>query len=187
MPISLESSSCQACFNDPPPYGRSRVAFDYGFPWDRLIGELKFGGRTELAAPLASALADAALRAEDPPQIDMLVPVPLAPGRLAERGYNQSALLAQHLADRIGRPCPLNWLQRPVETAHQAALTREERARNLRGVFMVDPARRAQLAGRRVALVDDVMTTGATAREAAAELLRAGAAVVEVWAVARTP
>ena len=83
-------------------------------------------------------------------------------------------------------PTAATLLQRPVERERQSGLTREARLRNLRGVFMVDPAQRQRLAGRHVALVDDVVTTGATAREAAAELLRAGAAQVELWAVART-
>jgi predicted amidophosphoribosyltransferase len=78
-------------------------------------------------------------------------------------------------------------LLQPLETAHQAALPRPERQRNLRTAFMVSPQQRPSLQGLRVALVDDVMTTGATAREATAALLRAGAAAVEVWVLARTP
>ena len=78
-------------------------------------------------------------------------------------------------------------LWRPADSAHQAELGRAERQHNLLSAFMVDPRRRGELLGRRVALVDDVMTTGATAREAAAALLRGGAAAVDVWVVARTP
>ena len=186
LPLA-STRGCPECLQELPPFDRARVAFDYAFPWDGLIADLKFRARTELARPLASALADAVQSDRGADGIELLLPVPLAPARLAERGFNQSALLAQHLADRLDRPCALTWLQRPVETAHQATLSRRERAQNLRGAFMFDPGQRAQLAGRRVALIDDVMTTGATAREAARELLRAGAGAVEIWAVARTP
>jgi ComF family protein len=177
---------CGACLADPPPIARSVVAFDYAFPWDRLIQQLKFDGRTELAAPLARLLSQALAADAAPSRVDLLLPVPLSAARLAERGYNQAGLVAQALAQHWSLPCPLDWLQRPLDTPHQADLPREERRRNLRGAFMVDPRRRAQLARRRVALVDDVMTTGATAREAAGELLRAGAAQVECWSLART-
>lgn len=186
LPLA-STGSCPECLQALPPFDRARVAFDYAFPWDGLIADLKFHGRTELARPLAAALADAVQSDGGADAVKLLVPVPLAPARLAERGFNQSALLAQHLADRLARPCALSGLQRPVETAHQATLSRRERAQNLRGAFMFDPGQRAQLAGRRVALIDDVMTTGATAREAARELLRAGAGAVEIWAIARTP
>ena len=88
---------------------------------------------------------------------------------------------------RLALPADPALLQRPLDGAHQAQLTREQRRRNLRGAFMVDPLRRAAIAGRHLALVDDVMTTGATLHEAARVLLRAGAASVTAWVLARTP
>jgi ComF family protein len=178
---------CATCLREPPPFARAVVAVDYAFPWDRLIADLKFAGHTELAIPLADRLL-AALGTEEPGmRIDLVLPVPLSPQRLAERGYNQAWLLARRVAAALGLPAEADLLQRPIATSHQADLTRAERQKNLRGAFMVDPTRRARLAGLRVALVDDVMTTGATLREASAELLRAGAVAVEAWAVARTP
>ena len=128
------------------------------------------------------------MRTRPHPCRDWVVPVPLAPARLAERGYNQAWELARRLARGAGRgrPTPACCGARRTQ-AHQADLDRAERQRNLRGAFMTDPRRRSELQGRRVALVDDVMTTGATAREAAAALLRGGAAAVDVWVVARTP
>jgi predicted amidophosphoribosyltransferase len=101
--------------------------------------------------------------------------------------YNQAWELARRVAREFTLRSNATWLQRPVDGAHQADLPRDERATNLRGAFMVHPRHRAHIAGRRVAPVDDVMTTGATAREASAALLRAGAASVAFWAVARTP
>jgi ComF family protein len=181
---------CLDCTRAPPPCRRSVVACDYGHPWDRLIVELKFGGRTELATPLAELLV-AALRsagdASTTAEVDLVLPVPLSPARLAERGYNQAWELARRVASALNLAADAQLLLRPRDTAHQTDLPRDARARNLRGAFMADPPQRARLAGRRVALVDDVVTTGATAREACAELLRAGAAQVQVWAIARTP
>ncbi len=129
----------------------------------------------------------AAASAHAGPPAQLVLPVPLSPRRLAERGYNQAWELARRVARLRGLPAHAELLQRPVDTAHQAALGRAERQANLRQAFMVDPRRRATLAGLHVALVDDVMTTGATVREAAAVLLRAGAASVQVWVLARTP
>ena len=107
--------------------------------------------------------------------------------RLSERGYNQAWELARRLGRSLGVAADPGLLWRPADQAHQADLNRAERQRNLRSAFMTDPRRRGELQGHRVALVDDVMTTGATAREAAAALLRGGAAAVDVWVVARTP
>jgi ComF family protein len=118
---------------------------------------------------------------------DTVVPVPMSARRLAERGYNQAWELARHVAAALSLPATASLLLRPVDAAHQIELGRAERRRNLRCAFMVDPLQRALLQGCRVALVDDVMTTGATAHAAADALLRAGAAAVDVWVLARTP
>jgi ComF family protein len=161
-------------------------AVDYGFPWDALISDFKFHGRAELAAVLAERL-QVAVRAAAAPLPRWVLPVPLAPARLSERGYNQAWELARRLGRSLGVSADAGLLWRPADQAHQADLNRAERQRNLRSAFMTDPRRRSELLGRRVALVDDVMTTGATAREAAAALRRGGAATVDVWVVARTP
>jgi ComF family protein len=184
--LGLPAPACGDCLREPPPFEHTVCAADYGFPWDALIAEFKFHGRAELAAVLAERL-QAAVRAAGAPLPRWVVPVPLAPARLAERGYNQAWELARRLGRSLGLAADPDLLWRPAEQAHQADLNRAERQRNLRSAFMTDPRRRAELQGSRVALVDDVMTTGATAREAAAALLRGGAAAVDVWVVARTP
>jgi len=107
--------------------------------------------------------------------------------RLAERGYNQSALLARRVARALGLPVDAQLLQRVFETPHLADLPPPERARAIRGAFALAPGARRRVEGRSLALVDDVMTTGATAAEAARTLLAAGAAGVDLWVVARTP
>lgn len=178
--IGAAAAACGDCLREPPPFEHTVCVADYAFPWDGLIAEFKFRARPELAVLLAERLREAA-RAAPPP--DLVLPVPLAPRRLAERGYNQ----AWELARRLGRPARADLLLRALETEHQAGLDRAHRLANLRAAFVVDAHRRAALAGRRVALVDDVFTTGATARAAAAVLRQAGAAAVDVWVVARTP
>lgn len=184
--VGTGAAVCGGCLRDPPPFEHTFCVADYAFPWDRLIAACKFNGRAELAALLAERL-DVALRDAGAPQPDLIVPVPLAPARLAERGYNQAWEIARRLARHIKVPAGADVLQRALDTPHQADLTRAQRLVNQRGAFTVPPSRRARLAGRRIALVDDVLTTGATAREAAGALLRAGAAAVDVWVVARTP
>ena len=178
---------CGACQHEPPPFTHTVCALDYGFPWDRLVADFKFHGRVEFAAPLAALLRAAIARRADraaPP--DLVVPVPLAPARLAERGYNQAWELARRLAGPkpTARALP-DALQRVLETTTQATLSRAERRRNLRNAFA--PAPLAPLAGADVALVDDVMTTGATAEQAALALRRGGARSVRLWVLARTP
>jgi ComF family protein len=175
---------CGECLRQPPPQVRTLCVADYGFPWDQLIADFKFRGRVDLAPALAALLLQATADDAAP---DLVLPVPLAPRRLAERGYNQAWELARRIARARRLPASAGLLARPVETAHQADLPRAARLANLRAAFVVDHRRRGALQGRRVALVDDVLTTGATVREAAATLLRAGAAAVHVWVLARTP
>lgn len=182
----MPTARCGDCLRDPPPFTHTVCVADYAFPWDALIGAFKFRGRAELAGLLAVRLV-AAVRAAALPAPTLVLPVPLSPRRLAERGYNQAWELARRAAAALQLPADATLLQRPLETAHQAELGRSERQRNLRTAFMADPRRRAPLQGAHVVLVDDVMTTGATAREASAVLLRAGAAAVDLWVLARTP
>jgi len=161
------------------------VAVDYRFPWDGLITSMKFHGHSEAAGLLASLLRPM-LQAQAEP-VDLVLPVPLSDLRLRERGFNQAWELARRLARWHGAPARHDVLLRVRDTAHQLGLDAEQRARNLRHAFLVAPAQRQRLRGRHVALVDDVMTTGATAEEAARTLLAAGAASVALWVVARTP
>lgn len=184
--FDTELIRCGACLQEPPTFAATVCALDYGFPWDALITRLKFHHRAELAGPLARCLADAVARdaralAERP----LVVPVPLSRARLAERGFNQAWELARRVARWHGLPACAQALSRVVETPAQAGLTRSERQRNLRNAFV--PSAQAPLQGAAVALVDDVMTTGATAHEAAAALLRGGARSVQLWVLARTP
>jgi ComF family protein len=179
-------AACGACLPDPPPFQRAVCAADYAYPWNALITAFKFNARPELARMLAR-LVTARLRALAAPLPALVVPVPSSPRRLAERGYNPAWELARHIASSLRLAADATVLQRPLENPPQASLDRASRQRNLAGSFMVDPRQRPRLQGLPVALVDDVMTTGATAREASSALLRAGASSVDLWVLARTP
>lgn len=177
---------CGTCLQAPPPYSRSVAAVDYAFPWSGLVAAFKFHAAFDLAPALAALLADA-VRAGTAPRPALLLPVPLAAERLAERGMNQAWELARRVGAQLAIPARPTLLRRLVDTPHLAELPREQRAARIRGAFGVAPGQARHLRGRRVALVDDVLTSGATAAEAARVLLAGGASDVQVWVVARTP
>lgn len=173
---------CGDCREHNPAWGRARAAFAYDEVSRRLVLPLKYADRPETARHLAPfmARAGAGLLAE----AEAIVPVPLHRRRLFERRYNQAAVLARALA-RPGRPALVDALVRTRATAPLFELGREERAREVEGAFAVRPSRVAALRGRRVLLVDDLLTSGATASGCARVLLEAGAAGVDVLALAR--
>lgn len=184
--LPADGAPCPHCIRHPLPFRRCVCAGDYGFPWDRLVTRLKFHGEVTEAAPLASALAGA-LRQAGGFQDLMVIPVPLSPARLVERGLNQSWEIGRRLARELDLPAQAGGLLRLRDTPHQVGLSRPQRLQNLQGALCVDPSRQRAIEGRDIALVDDVMTTGATAAACAEVLLRAGAASVQAWVVARTP
>jgi ComF family protein len=180
-------TTCGACLREPPAFSHCQTLADYAFPWDRLVMRLKFQQQPELAGLLAAALAEALQQQPALPRPHWVLPVPLSPARLAERGYNQAWELARRLAARQGLPARADWLQRLRDTPHQVGLGRRARTANLHGAMWVPPEAQRGLAGCQLALVDDVMTTGVTAAAASQALLAAGAAGVQVWVLARTP
>jgi ComF family protein len=178
---------CGACLLHPPPFDAALAAVDYAYPWDMLVQRLKFHAALDLASALAALLRDAVRRCAEAPLPALLLPVPLSGARLRERGFNQSWEIARRMSRELGCAADAQLLLRMKDTAHQIALPHDQRAANVRGAFAVEPRRRRELQGRVVAIVDDVMTTGATAAEIATVLLQAGARSVQVWVVARTP
>jgi len=168
---------CGRCLADAPHYDATVAALAYRFPADTLVHALKF--RSQLAlAPLMGDLLIEAIRE----RIDLVVPVPLSRERLRERGYNQAAEIARHVARERRARLELTVVVRERNTRAQADLPWSDRARNVRGAFRCERS----LDGAAIAVVDDVMTTGATLDELAATLKRAGAARVVNWVVART-
>ena len=170
---------CGACRLAPPPYQRVQCALRYGFPVDRLLPRFKFHGDLACGALLAT-LMGWALDPEDLPQA--LVPVPLHRARLRERGYDQALELARMLARGGAPPVCAQALRRVRATRAQSRLGARDRRDNLLGAFDLRPG---QALPAHVALVDDVMTTGATVAECARVLRAGGVARVDVWAIAR--
>lgn len=156
------------------------VAFAYQWPVDSLIKALKYDGRLADGALLGALLAERLAFARAPLP-DRLVPIPLHPRKLRHRGFNQAGELACALGRTFGIPVDTGFLHRRRNTESQAGLSAPARRRNLQGAFHCDRSGCPD----RVALIDDVITTGSTARAAAACLRRAGVARVDVWAVAR--
>jgi ComF family protein len=183
-PLASPGDLCLRCLLDPPPFAGARALGSHAGGLRRLVHALKFEGRRNVARLLGSRLAAAFARSWRPGEIDAIVPIPLHAERERRRGYNQSALLARELAPYLGIPVLAGALRRPRRTRPQVGLSLGERQRNLRGAFAAEV--RGPLAGARILLVDDVVTTGATAESAAGALLDAGAARVSVLAVART-
>ncbi|MBV8166898.1 MAG: ComF family protein [Alphaproteobacteria bacterium] len=174
---------CAGCLADPPPFARARSVMVYDDASKRLILGFKHADRTE-AAPtfgrwLVRAGADLAAEA------DLIVPVPLHRWRLLLRRYNQAGLLAQALGRTVQRPVVPDALVRRRRTPTQGGLGRTGRRRNVAGAFAVRPGRVALVEGRRVLLIDDVHTTGATLGECARVLRRAGASAVDVLTLVR--
>lgn len=182
LPAGLDL--CGACRVDPPAFERAVCVADYGFPWDRLIAGFKYRDGSDLADIFAECLA---AQAGDAPLPDLLAPVPLSDSRLAERGYDQAWELARRLARRWHRPAQPRLLLRRFDLGRQAQSDRRQRLANLRGAFVLAPGQQPAIQHRHVGLVDDVLTTGATAQAAARVLLDQGAARVSLWVVARTP
>lgn len=167
---------------DPPVFRRARAVarFEDG-PARRLVHRLKYSDRGELAAPLGAWMARAG--ADVLADADAVVPTPLHALRLWTRRFNQAAALARAVARQADKPFEPQWLQRVKPTRSQVGLSREQRARNVQGAFRAAPG--VPLKGKRIVLVDDVLTSGATANAAARALLRAGASDVDLVVFAR--
>ena len=169
---------------DPPVYGRARAVahFEDG-PARHLVHRLKYGDRIELAKPMGRWMARAG--AEVLVGADVLVPVPLHPKKLGARRFNQAMVLAQSISRQCGVPVSPTALSRVKVTQPQVGLSRAQRASNVQGAFRVLADAAFEVAGRRVVLVDDVLTSGATLNAAARALFRAGATSVDVLVFAR--
>lgn len=180
-PTGAHATVCLRCAVHPPPVERSLAVFDYVPPLSPLITALKFNGRLANARLLGQLWArQLGPRLINEPRAALL-PVPLHPRRLRERGFNQALELVRPLARRLDWPLYLQAVRRIKPTAHQIGLSMDERRANLRAAFEV-----MRLPGKRVVIVDDVVTTGATVYELARMLRRAGAEHIEVWSLART-
>ena len=181
LPVSAGGDlPCGECQHHPPVFNEALALFTYAAPVDHLIQRIKYGGDLALARELGALLASQILES-DIVHPDLLLPVPLHHTRLRTRGYNQALELARPLSRRLGIPLNHNRATRTRATAPQQDMDRRERARNLRDAFAVH----GNLSGRHVAIIDDVMTSGATVTSLARALKCAGAEKISVWVLAR--
>lgn len=179
---------CGNCVNRTSPYAGIVSPYRYDFPLDHLVHTLKYQHRRELARVFGVLLARAARCCVDGDgdksrMPELLLPVPAHSSRLAQRDFNQAADMARWCAAELGLRALPGWARRIVDTPSLAGLSRSERQLCIRGAFSVD----ARVADRHVAIVDDVLTSGATTGELARELFDSGAASVQLWVLARTP
>lgn len=190
----VQGTVCGHCQNrTTPALVRSCVAaVDYTYPWDSLVARFKFRNEPGWAGPMAALLLQNPQTEALWQTCDVVAPVPLTTERLASRGYNQAWELVKALrrampAETARDKTRADALMRLGEVPDQHSLTREQRLRNLQGVFVAHPFRSAEIANAQVLLVDDVSTTGATLHSAAHALLQAGAQAVHALVFARTP
>jgi ComF family protein len=170
---------CGHCLKHPPLFGSTTAAFSYTFPLDKLIQAMKYGEQLALADAFAAKLL---LRIDTRALPDCVVAMPLHPAKLCARGYNQSQLLAAKVARGLGLDLLPDACRRVRDTPPQSALPWKERRKNMRGAFHCE----MDLTGKRIAVVDDVLTTGASLNALSEALLKQGAAGISAWVVART-
>lgn len=174
-----EGTLCASCLRHPPAFSHTHASFLYGPPIDGLIQRFKYGKDIHLALFFATHLAPQLVNST----ADWIIPMPLHPERIRERGFNQAMEIARSLTRRLGIPLLMDAARRVRNTPAQASLPHDARLKNIKDAFTCD----ARVAGKRIALLDDVMTTGASLDELARTVRAAGAVEVEVWVVARTP
>ncbi|WP_395597978.1 phosphoribosyltransferase family protein [Pseudomonas sp. A1437] len=187
LPLPEAGLTCDGCLLEPPAYEQVAVPWRYDFPVDSLITRFKHNAKWPFGHLLADVLSQYLQHRfdEDLPSPDALLPVPLAAKRLRQRGFNQAAMLARWLSRQLDLPCEENVVHRIQDTSAQQDLDAKARKRNLRNAFALTSD--ANVKGRHLALVDDVLTTGATTQALARLLMNAGAARVDVYCLARTP
>ena len=187
VPLPSRGLVCGECLKRPPSYDHVEVPWRFAFPVDALITRFKHQARWPYGRLLGERLAHHLEHAfaDGLPRPDLLLPVPLARRRLRQRGFNQAQMLADWLSRPLGIATDARVLDRVLDTLAQQQLDAATRRRNLRQAFAI--ATGADVKGRHLALVDDVLTTGATAEALARLLKRAGAERVDVYCLARTP
>ena len=178
---------CGECLSTPPQFDFTIVSSDYAAPIDQLVLSFKFGHRLALANLFAELLRDAILLDPRRNLAELLCAVPLGRRRLSERGFNQSLEIAKPLSSHLGIALNPLLIQRTRETVQQSSLHPDERQKNVRKSFMLNPHAMELIKGKHIGIIDDVMTTGATLQETATLLKRFGAAKVSNYVFARTP
>lgn len=176
--LASQGEVCGSCLSNPPFFDYTRALFIYSYPVDALLQAFKYQHQLHLG----QTFANISLKRFHPSNIDCILPMPMHPTRLQERGFNQSLELAKSIAKHWQLPIALPHCQRVKNTPPQASLPLKDRVRNIKGAFSCDD----YFMGKRVAIVDDVMTSGASLNELAKILKQAGAIEVTCWVIART-
>lgn len=185
LPFAANNLMCGDCLASPPPFSRSLIPWRYQFPVDSMIGRYKYHGQRKYSRPLVAGLGQhlADLLAQnDSTRPDALVPAPMHRQRRRKRGFNQAQEIAEQLGKQLGLPVAGSLVRRTQNVKTQRELNRNERLENLQGVFEIRGS-----VPERIAIIDDVVTTGATVRTLASVLMNHGARDIQVWALARTP
>lgn len=175
------ASLCGQCISTPPPQDAAYTAFRYQPPIRALLHGLKYNHQLHLANWLADRFSEALVSSRHPIQVDCLIPVPLHPGRQRLRGFNQANELSRRISRNLNLACETRCLQKNRATPKQTGLKMRERKQNLRDAFYLHKNRLPDSC----ALIDDVVTTGATSQELAAMLKKNGVRHVEIWSIAR--
>lgn len=170
---------CGQCIKKPPHFDRSFIAYQFVEPLRSLLHQFKYQNGLYLSSFLSHLILQSLPTQSNKPQC--LIPVPMHPQRIRQRGFNQAAILARSLAKKLQLPCDFISCQKVINTAPQASLDGEQRQKNLRRAFSTP-----KLPYQHVALIDDLLTTGATANELALTLKKTGVQQVDVWCCART-
>ena len=187
LPLPDKGQVCGECLHKPPTFEQVEAMWRFRFPVDSLISQFKHQSRWPYGRLLAELMAEHLQHAfaQGLSRPDFLLPVPLAKQRLRQRGFNQAGMLADWLGKSLALPVARSWLQRPVNTTAQQHLDAAARKRNLRQAFHLSSE--ATVKDRHIAVIDDVLTTGATAEAIARLLHKAGASRVDIYCLARTP
>lgn len=182
----LNRTVCGSCINSPPDFDATHAVFFYQFPIDAMMQRYKYGNSLNIGHTFGQFISSKIFLEDHNKNIDIIIPMPMHPQRLKERGFNQALEIAKVLAKNCKEKLDFKSAERIKLTPPQASLPLKERVKNIKGAFKVNAERLNQFQGKRVAIVDDVMTTGASLNELAKTLKKAGAVHVECWVIART-
>ncbi len=180
--LSSSGQLCGSCISSPPDFDATHSVFLYQYPIDKMMQRYKYGNTLNFSHTFGQLLTE-----KSPFEaVDLIIPMPMHPTRLKERGFNQALEITKILTKNCKEKLDYKSIERQTLTPPQASLPLKERVKNIKGAFKVNAEIIDKLAGKRIAIVDDVMTTGASLNELAKTLKKAGASHVECWVIART-
>ena len=188
--LSSDGNVCGSCLNSPPDFDATKAVFLYAYPINAMMQRYKYGNSLNLGDTFGQFLAEKINAENCLANIDLIIPMPMHPQRLKERSFNQALEIAKVLTKLLSKNCKekLDYkiIERPTLTPPQASLPLKERVKNIKGAFKVNVDMLNKIQGKRIAIIDDVMTSGASLNELAKTLKKAGASHVECWVIART-